>query len=224
MANWVESQARRANRNLLITNLALLAGAILIFVLNRDYDFRSDYVLVGFGVVVLLLIGWNCVKALRRYSEIQTCPVWRQAATYGDVEQIAMQIEQDQQMGQTKYGKLVVTPSWLIHRSWFLTWVSPLEDLAWIYKKTITHYTNFIPTGKSYAAVIFGRRRQQVEVRASRKKVDQLLADLAARVPWVVFGYSKEIQNAWQKDAAGFVAEVDSRRQALKAKGGSAGS
>jgi hypothetical protein len=224
MAHWIENEARRANRNLLITNLVLLACAGLMFILDRDIDYRSDFVLIGFGVAVILVAGWNCFKALRRYSEIETCPLWRQAAIHGDVEQLAVQIEQDQQMGQTKYGRLVITPSWLIHRSLFLTWVSPLEDLAWVYKKTITHYTNFIPTGKSYAAVIAGRHRQQVEVRTSKKKVEKLLADLATRVPWVIFGYSKEIQNAWQKDAPGFVAAVDSRRQAFTAKGGSAGS
>lgn len=102
--------------------------------------------------------------------------------------------------------------------------MSPLGDLAWAYKKVTKHYTNFIPTGKSYAAILYGRHRQRLEVSMPQKKTDQLLADLAARVPWAIFGYSKDIAAAWQKDPDGFVATVDSRRQKLAAKSGSAGS
>ena len=218
MSHWVEREGRRANRNLLITNVVLLVGTILIFVLNPNIDYRSDYVPIAIGVGVLLLAGWNCIKAMRRSSEIQTTPVWRHAAVYGNVEQLASQIEQDQQMGKTKYGKLLLTQAWLIRRNFFSTWVSPLADLAWVYKKVTKHYTNFIPTGKSYAAVIVGRHRQRIEVQMSQKKTDQFLADLATRVPWAIFGYSKEIETAWQKDPGGFVATVDSRHEQLASK------
>lgn len=158
---------------------------------------------------------------MRRYSEIQTSPVWKHAAVYGNVEHVAAQIEQEQQMGNTKYGRLVMTPSWLIRKNFFATWMSPLDDLAWVHKKVTKHYTNMIPTGKSYAAVIVGRHRQRIEVQMSQKKTDQLLADLAGKAPWAIYGYSKEIETAWQKDPAGFVAAVDSRRQQLAAKQGS---
>jgi hypothetical protein len=223
MAHWVEKEGRRANRNLLIINVVLLVGAVLIFVLVPNIDYRSDYVGIGFGVVVVLITGWNCLKAMRRNSEIQTTPVWRHAAVYGDVDQLAAQIEQDQLAGKTKYGKLVLTPAWAIRRSLFNTWVSPLADLAWAYKKVTKHYTNFIPTGKTYAAVLVGRHRQRIEVQMSQKKTDQLLADLAIRVPWAIFGFSNELDTAWKKDPGGFVAAVDSRRQQLAAKSGAAG-
>lgn len=225
MAHWVETEARRANRNLLITNVVLLLGTIVIFAVNaKDIDLSSAYIPVAIGVGVLLLSGWNCFKAFRRYGEIQTTPVWRHAAVYGDVEQIAAQIDQELQTGKMKYGKLMVTPSWIVRRSFFSTWVSPVGDLAWAYKKVTKHYTNFIPTGKSYAAILYGCHRQRLEVSMPQKKTDQLLADLAARVPWAIFGYSKDIAAAWQKDPGGFVATVDSRRQKLAAKSGSAGS
>lgn len=224
MAHWVETEARRANRNLLITNAVLLVGTIAIFAVTaKDIDLSTQYILVAVGVGVLLLSGWNCVKAMRRYGELQTTPVWRHAAVYGNVEQIAAQIEQELQTGKMKYGKVTVTPSWIVRKSFFSTWVSPLSDLAWAYKKVTKHYTNFIPTGKSYAAILVDRHRQRIEVSMSQKKTDQLLADLAARVPWAIYGYSKEIAAAWQKDPGGFVATVDSRRQQLAAKSGSAG-
>lgn len=178
MAHWVEAEARRANRNLLITNAVLLVGTIAIFAVTaKDIDLSTQYIPVAVGVGILLLCGWNCVKAMRRYGEIQTTPAWRHVAVYGNVEQIAAQIEQELQTGKMKYGKLTVTPSWIVRRSLFSTWVSPLGDLAWAYKKVTKHYTNFIPTGKSYAAILVGRHRQRIEVSMSQKKTDQLLAD-----------------------------------------------
>jgi hypothetical protein len=66
--------------------------------------------------------------------------------------------------------------------------------------------------------MILGRHRQQTEVQASQKKIDQLLAELAARVPWALYGFSKEIEGAWQKDFAGFVAMVESRRHPASTK------
>jgi hypothetical protein len=52
----------------------------------------------------------------------------------------------------------------------------------------------------------------------SQKNADQLLANLAARVPWAIYGYSKDIGGAWQKDPSGFVAAVEVRRQQAASK------
>jgi hypothetical protein len=218
MSHWVEAEAKRANRNLLVTNAVILATTIAAFALNRDIDYKENIVPVLIGVGILLLAGWNCVRAIRRSNEIQTTPIWRQVAIFGDVEQLAAQIEQDQLMGKTKFRNLVLTPGWVIRKSFFSTWVSPLADLAWAYKKVTKHYTNFIPTGKTYAAIIIGRHRQRIEVQLSQKKTDELLRVLAERVPWAIYGHSKEIADAWQKDANGFVAAVDSRQREVKSK------
>jgi hypothetical protein len=219
MAHWVEREARRANRNLLIVNAVILVITILIFVGNKDnINLSENFILIAIGAGFLLLCGWNCIKALRRNSEIQTTPLWKQASIYGDVEQVASQMDQELQMEKTKYKSLLVTRSWMIRKSMFGVWVSPLNDLAWAYKKVTKHYTNFIPTGKTYAVVIVGRHRQRIEVQLSQKNTDQLLGDLARRVPWAIFGYSKEIAGTWQKDPGGFVATVDSRQQQFKSK------
>lgn len=225
MAHWVETEARRANRNLLIWSVIGLALAVAIIVVNHDVDsYAENWFVPVFFLILLLVAGIGLFKALRRLGDVQTTPLWRQIALYGNVEQLAMQIEQEQQqpMSITKYDKLLLTPSWIVRRAPFSTWVSPLGDLAWVYKKVTRHYTNFIPTGKTYSAVIVSRHRQRIEVQMSQKKTDQLMADLATRVPWVFFGYSKEIAKQWQKNPASLIAAVDSRRQA-SSKAGTAG-
>ena len=95
----------------------------------------------------------------------------------------------------------------------FSTWVSPLNDIVWAYKKVTKRSVNFIPTGKSYTAIIIGRHRQRIEHSMSQKKVDALLTELASRVPWAVYGFNADLDNVWKKDPGGFVAAVDSRRQ-----------
>lgn len=225
MTHWVEREARRANRNLLVTNAIILAVTILIFALNmQNLNPGDSFILIGIGVLFLLLSGWNCFKAMRRNTEIQTTPLWKQASIYGDVNQLASQIDQELQAQPTKYKSLFLTRSWMIRKGFFNTWVSPIGDLAWTYKKVTKHYTNFIPTGKTYALIIVGRHRQRIEVQLSEKNTDQLMRDLAGRVPWAIFGYSKEIEAAWQKDPAGFVATVDSRYQKFKAESAAGGS
>ena len=46
--------------------------------------------------------------------------------------------------------------------------------------------------------------------------VNELLADLAQRTPWVIFGFDKNLSNTWQKNPESIIAAVDSRRQQFK--------
>jgi hypothetical protein len=162
---------------------------------------------------ILALVIWNFNKAIQRYQKIEKAPAWRNLAAYGQPSQLSSEIEQDLATGSVKHGDLKITSHWLIKRSIFSTWTSPVADVAWAYKTVTRHRTNGIPTGKTYSTVIMGRHKQSVTVRASEKKVDALLADLMQRVPWAAFGYSAELVAAWKNNHSGFVAAVDDRRQ-----------
>lgn len=195
-----------------------LGKMILPFTLNAtDYRERGFWGL-GIGLPLLLLAGWNCRKGLSRQSEIETAPLWRQLSVHGDAQQLSVQIEAEKQASETRYGRLRITQSWLIRKSFFSTWISPVDDLAWVYKKVTKHSVNLIPTGKTYAVVLAGRHRQQLEHQMKEKAVDSLVQDLAARVPWAIYGFDKEIETAWKSNPAGFVAAVDSRRQQFASK------
>jgi hypothetical protein len=191
-----------------------LARAVLPFTLNAA-DYRSNgYTMLMIGLPVLALALWNCLKAMGRASEIQTSPVWKQLAAYGNAEQLSQQIEAELQPAMIrKYGKLQIAQQWIVRRRMFSTWASPISDLVWIYKKVTKHSVNFIPTGKTYSVALVGRHRQQIQEQMKEKAANDMLADLAARVPWVLFGFTKDLEKAWQKDAAGVIAAVDVRYQ-----------
>ena len=54
------------------------------------------------------------------------------------------------------------------------------------------------------------------------KAVNEMLGDLTARVPWALFGFTQDLEKAWQKDPAGVIAAVDSRYQQFKSKSATA--
>jgi hypothetical protein len=200
-----------------------LARMVLPYTLNAA-NYRNDgYAMLIIGLPLLALAGWNLWKAMRRVSEIQTSPVWKHLAAYGNAEQLSQQIEAELQPAMVrKYGKLQLTPQWTVRRKTFSTWVSPVGDLVWIYKKVTKHSVNFIPTGKTYSVVLVGRHRQRTEEQMKEKAVNEMLGDLAARVPWALFGFTKDLEKAWQKDPAGVIAAVDARYQQHKTQPASA--
>jgi hypothetical protein len=134
-----------------------------------------------------------------------------------------MEIGSEFQSPHISYGKLHLTLSWLIKRRLFDTWISPLDDIVWAYKKVTKHSINFIPTGKSYTAILVGRHRQRIEVKLSNKTADEILNELAIRVPWAIYGFSRDLERVWKSDPGGFIAAVDQRRSQSE-KGVSAGS
>ena len=187
---------------------------ILPFTLNAT-DYRNNGYAILFLVVPLLaLAAWNCIKAMRRSSEMQLSPTWKNLAQYGNAYQLSQQIDAELQPNMVhKYGNLQVTPQWLVRRKMFSTWVSPVEDLAWVYKKVTKHSVNFIPTGKTYSVILVGRHRQRTEEQMKEKAVNELLGELAGRVPWALFGFDQNLDKAWRKDPADVIRTVDQRRQ-----------
>lgn len=190
-----------------------IAAMVLPFTLDAT-DYRTQgYWALGIGIPLFLAGCWNCSKALRRGAEPQLAPIWKQLSVYGNAEQLSSQIGSELLAPVSSYKGLRLTQSWLVSQRFFSTWMSPLNDIVWAYKKVTRHSVNFIPTGKSYSAVIVGGHRQRIEQNMSQKKVDSFLAELASRVPWAVYGFNADLDHVWKKDPGGFVAAVDSRRQ-----------
>jgi len=201
-----------------------IAAMILPFTLDAT-DYRTQgYWALGIGVPLFLLCCWNMSKAFKRSAEPQLAPVWKHVSVYGNAEQLSSQIGSELLAPHDNYKGLRLTQSWLIRKRLFSTWVSPLNDIVWAYKKVTKRSVNFIPTGKSYAAIIVGRHRQRVEHNLRQKNVDALLSQLATRVPWAVYGFNGDLDNLWKKDPASFIAAVDSRREQPGTKAATAGS
>src|SRR5215472_7669924 len=140
-----------------------LGKMMLPFTLNAA-DYREQgYKVLGVCGPLLLLAGWNILKVFRRLSELPTTPVWRNLSAWGDPQQLSMQIEAEENQAHAKYGRLYVTHSWFLRKRFFSTWIWPIENLVWAYKKLIKRSVHFIPVGIGYAVVLVDRYSQRVE-------------------------------------------------------------
>ena len=190
-----------------------LAGRILPFELDATEYLNTGITFLILGLPLGALAIWNCGKALRRSSNEATLPGLATLAAYGNVDQLSMEIETERKLQKERYGDLEVTQSWIMRRSLFSLWLCPVHDLAWAYKKVTKHSVYFIPTGKTFAVILAGGRRQRVEVNMPEPLANQLLTTLAARAPWAIFGFSADIEKAWRKKTQAFLDMVAERKR-----------
>ena len=192
-----------------------LKGQFLPFVLDT-VDYRDNgYWALGIGIPILVLLGWNLAKWAARTSDRSAHPIIRKLRAYGEPEMISMEIENEITQAPQAIGVAVVTRSWLFAPFVFGLKIARLPDVVWAYKKVIRHYHSFIPTGKTYSALLFSRSGESFEVSMKEKKIDELLQGVAARVPWVIAGFSNEIQAMWKNNRAALIQAVDEKRAKL---------
>ncbi len=89
------------------------------------------------------------------------------------------------------------------------------RDVVWAYPKVTKHYHNGIPTGKTYSAIIRDSKGQSLEISGKKDSVPKLLESLQRRMPWVLVGFSKELEALWLKEKPKFFQLMEQRRASL---------
>lgn len=162
-------------------------------------------------VPLLLFASWSIYRVLQRQSDISKHPIIKSISRYGPPD-IARQIDIELGPDVTKHGKVAVPPSWLLLPTFFGLSVCHVPDIIWAYKKVTKHAWNFIPTGKSYAVLMWDRYGISLELTTTSEKADSILHSLAERLPWAVFGFTEELRQIVNGNWASVVAAVDARR------------
>jgi hypothetical protein len=196
-------------------------NVLLPFMLDTVEYRENGWWILGLCIPMFGLALWNLNKWSRRTSDPASHPMVKKIGGEQAVIQHGQQLDMEMMGGGEKFGAATLTANWVVVPYFFGTHLARLEDTAWVYKKVTKHSVNFIPTGKTYEAVLWGRNGVMTSVSGKEPQVEKLLQTIATRAPWVVGGFSAELDNAWKKDRAGFVAAVDQRR--AKAKGVAAG-
>ncbi len=221
--NFIGQQIRRCNRNLLIANLLLLVAAIA-------YASMIDYVgdwwwALAIDVPFLLLATWNLSKWKKRARDYTCHPICKRLARLGTLEQVIKQIEAAILMNPVENiaGVKLFGP-WLFKPKFFGLTCFHGPDIVWVYKKVTQHSINFIPTGKSFATLLYDRYGDSTEIQASEKKSVVLMTHIIKHCPWTIAGFSKDLEKLWTSRKGAFVAAVDERRkEAAKAAAASTG-
>jgi hypothetical protein len=159
-----------------------------------------------------LFAAWNFRKVTQRKNDPLLHPIVKVASRYGQIAETAQQIDIELKGETRKLCGAVVTPSWVLVKHMFSLDVFHIPDVIWAYKKVTKHSVNFIPTGKTFATIMFDRYGKSLEMDEGRSESNTFLMMLQEKMPWVVFGYSDDLKKIAQEDWSGFVAVVDSRR------------
>jgi len=190
-----------------------LKDVFLPFMLDAG-DFKTNgYIGLGIGVIIFLGCLYGIFLSARRSNNMASHPIMRKLKAFGSPEAIANQIHAEMQGPVEKVGHLNVTQHWLLRATKSSLAATRLNDVVWYYKKATQHRTNFIPTGKTYEAVILDRRGTIMSVQAKENVVNEMLNYVGRNAPWAIGGYSNDLKMMWDRQHKEFIAAVDQRRQ-----------
>jgi hypothetical protein len=168
------------------------------------------------GIVVLFLFTGYFFHiigpAWRHMRDPASHPLAGRVAGWGDAVAIAAQAQREFKAAVFKMGSWKFTENFAIRSSFFHFNLVRCDELQWAYKKVTKHSVNFIPTGKTFGAVLC-YLGGNAEVQGKEQQVDAALQLAAQKAPWAVFGHSDELDKTWRKKNGQFLAAVDQRRK-----------
>lgn len=194
---------------------------LLPFMLDAK-DYRDNgWWLLCLGVPTILLGAWNLSKWAQRSGNPASSPIVKRLGGEPGVIALGQQLDIEMMSGTEKFGAAVVSPSFLHVPSVYDSHIVPLADLVWVHKKITQRRVNFVPAGKTYEALLYTRNGQTCNVAGSEAQVNSLLEKLARQYPWIIAGWTADLEATWKKNAAGVIAAVDERRAKAKGVGAS---
>jgi hypothetical protein len=169
------------------------------------------------AIAASLIFTFFLIKvSLPKWKYLQnplTIPVIKRVTAWGDIYSISADIEHEFRNPQL-YGvnNWTLTDKYLIKPSFFYFNVFRITDLLWAYKRVTKHSVNFIPTGKTFKAVLlcYGGT---ASIEGDENRADVILQFVAKRAPWAFLGYSPEIANLANMDMKQLCLEVEKRKQ-----------
>lgn len=83
----------------------------------------------------------------------------------------------------------------------------PCSKMVWAYQSTTTHRTNGIKTGTTYALMVFaeGYKNALLVSVPDEQTAQDILQKIKERFPWVMLGYSKELEKMYKKEHEKFL-------------------
>jgi len=221
MNTWILQKVRaRCIRRVVAWVLAL--GCVVLFAIAQhryisNFLMDESFRFPGYcAIVATLLFGFFLVRlgvpAWRQLQDPSSHPVVRRVASWGDPIGIARDAEREWRTTRHKSGGWLMTEKYFIQSTFFTFDLLQISDLLWAYKRVTKHSVNLIPTGKTYDAVFVCYGGTAV-IEGYEKDVNAMLAFAAERTPWAILGFSKELEQFFNKSNRDFCAAVKQRRR-----------
>ncbi len=194
-----------------------IKNAFLPVMLETDDFHTAGYFGLGIGLPLLLFGGWNLLQYKQRKDDPKKHPIMQSLAQYGEPELIAGNIESEFQVSSKfTLGDVTMSPYWFFRKTTFGLDILLLKDVVWSYKKITQHSTNGIPTGKSFGVLVYNQAGNLLEFPVKNEaQADQVIIEVATRVPCMSVGFSPELQELWDKHKNDFIAGVNERKNSM---------
>lgn len=169
------------------------------------------------GLIPLFCL-WLVFKAWRELGQPELHPLFtRTLSNRGDHRSLAAEIDREVNGAGYPVSSVIVTPHWLVQTGFMNLNVLPLDAVAWTYKKvTTTKAYGVVTTSVTYQLVIKTTGGQAVEVGCKEDEVQRIMQLIYERVPWVVVGYSKELETLFNSRRAEFLQALAARKAAME--------
>lgn len=211
----IPSDVRRDVLNALVGEYPDLEGAFLPVMLTTVDHTTAGW--IGFIILIVIFVAGvvGMLRLIARQTDINQHPIYKSLSRYGDPQTVIKQIESEMALGSEQQGKLQLTPKWAVASSATTFDAVYLRDVVWMYKMITQHRTNGIPTGKSFKVLVYDKHGHLMEVPTNKNAADDMLQAIYRRAPWIITGFSDELQNLWKSGQGRMemIAEVENRQQ-----------
>ena len=166
-------------------------------------------ILTGLGVFALL--QW-----LRRRNS-ENHPIMTALGKFGPAEQVANAV--DAVLPANTKGLALPALNLILFPGVYGMKVNGMADLAWAYRVN-TRPRGASATAKSIVSVnLFGRNGKvdAAPFAYDEARATAFLQQINQNAPWVVMGYTAEIEKSWKTNRAAFIKSVDDRRAQMTA-------
>jgi hypothetical protein len=190
-----------------------LRGAFLPYQLNTASFRDGGYVALGLGIPLFCVFVLGIARAIRRNSDPSKHPIMRALGRFGPPDQVAAAIDAELLADHTKVDRLHLTQNWLVQATSASLTATRIDDVVWAYKQVTQRRVNGVPAGKTYAAQIWDRHGIRMSIMGRETYVNQAIEAAARRAPWMLAGYSTELEKAWKSNRNAVLATVEQRRR-----------
>lgn len=162
-------------------------------------------------ILLLLILGINCIVRGVRRNNLNGLKYY--CKEQGGLEYVLAKMEQFYEGGVREQG-LRFDDDFFLMIVGTKVYFAQTEQILWIYPHITKHRMIFISLGTSYALGI--RKANGTEIRVpikNERAMERILEYISSRVPYVVLGHGKEIEDIYKYNRRTLIRMVKQRRQ-----------
>jgi hypothetical protein len=212
---WLQTISSEEQREVIddiISDYPDTAGLFLPAKLEVETNNNTFYMLLA-GIAALGLFGLWMVFRWFSGQGNSVRAIAKDLSRYGQPEQVLSQIESE--MTPEHKGPSILTRNWLIRATQFNASARKLEDIVWAHRFTMTHKSYGITTSKQHLVHAYDREGKRIEMPFGTKEAlaDAFMERLVDAAPWMIAGYSDELEATFKKQRPSFLESVEARKR-----------